>query len=120
MASITWDFGPTGFSVVVRSRDGGQSSVTGTNAVDELCVTLSTPSNAVATSTGTDSTPISRMLATPGTTIITSMAVDVDVSMSFRDDDGYLDASWRVGPYSISGKGKGKGLGKNTTIVPQR
>ena len=120
MASVTWDFGSTGFRVAIRTRDGNESILSGTNPVDELSIDFTNPPNAVATSTDSDANPISRMLATPGTMVITTMPVDISASLSFRDDDGFIDASWRVGPYSISGKGKGKGLGKSTTVVPVR
>ena len=120
MATISWEFGANGFRVAITSRDGGESVISGTHAVDELSLDFTTPPNAVATSTDTDANPISRMLATPGTMVITTIPVDISASLSFRDEDSFIDASWRVGPYTISGKGKGKGLGKNTTIVPRR
>ena len=120
MASISWDFGSTGFRVAITCRDGGESVISGSNAVDELSLNFSTPQNSVATTPDANATPISQVLAAPGTMIITNLPIDIEASLSVRDEDSFIDASWRVGPYSISGKGKGKGLGKNTTIVPQR
>ena len=120
MATISWDFSGNGFRVAVQTRDGGESVLSGSNPVDELSLNFGTPQNSVATTTDAHATPISRINAAPGSMIITNLPVDIELSLSFRDEDSFIDASWRVGPYSISGKGKGKGLGKNTTIVPQR
>ena len=92
--------------------------MSGSNPVDELSLNFSTPQNTVATTTDVHATPISRVNAAPGTVLITNLPIDIEASLSFRDEDSFIDASWRVGPYSISGKGKGMGLGKSTTIVP--
>ena len=118
MASISWDFGSHGFRVAISCRDGGESVLSGANPVDELSINFNTPPNTVATTTDAHSTPISRVSAVPGTVIITNLPIDIDASLSFRDEDSFIDVSWRVGLYSISGKGKGKGLGKSTTIAP--
>ena len=118
MASISLDFGSHGFRVAISSKDGGKILLSGANPVDELSINFNTPANSTATTTDANSTPISRANAAPGTVLVTHLPIDIDASLSFRDEDSCIAASWRVGPYTISGKGKGKGLGKSTTIVP--
>ena len=109
MATVTWAFGPSGFSVGVTSHGAhGESEVNGDLPATGLNLSFRRMNvgGPIPITTTTDSQGNTTRVA------VSPLAIRAVISLA---DDGHIDANWVVARGGVTGKGTGKGLGKNTT-----
>ena len=125
MATVSWSFGPDGFSVRVTNEQGSTSVVSGAAAMDEMAIKLTpltTDASAISVetavapmATSNDWGPLPRGRERK---IVTRAPVQVEIKGDGADCETSVNAVWTVTPTMISGKGTGKGLGKTIRIEP--
>ena len=109
MATVTWAFGPSGFSVGVTSHGAhGESEVNGDLPATGLNLSFRRMNvgGPIPITTTTDSQGNTTTVA------VAPLAIRAVISLA---DDGHIDANSVVARGGVTGKGTGKGLGKNTT-----
>ena len=125
MASLTWSFGPDGFSVRVTNEEGATSVVSGATPMDELAIKVTpltgdpsailTESAVAPMLTSNDWGPLPRVRERK---VVIRTPVQIEIKGDGSNCETSLNAMWVLTPNSISGKGSGKGMGKSIRIEP--
>ena len=125
MASLTWSFGPDGFSVRVTNEEGCTSGISGTTPMDEMMIKvtpLTGDPSVIHTETATapmitsnDWGPLPRVHERK---VVIRAPVQIEVKGDGSHCETSMNALWVLTPNSISGKGSGKGMGKSIRIEP--